>query len=66
MTPSQKRRAEHDREGADLENGNSTILLLFALSLSVALLALVGMENQFGAILMLGVATIYAAVRLAR
>jgi hypothetical protein len=66
MLPLQKRRSEHEREGADRENGRPTILLLFALSLSVALLALVGMEDQRGAILMLGAAVVYAAIRIAQ
>jgi hypothetical protein len=66
MPPHQKRRSGHEREGTDQENGRPIILLLFFLSLSVALLALVGMDDQRGAILMLAAAVVYAAIRLAQ
>jgi acyl-CoA synthetase (AMP-forming)/AMP-acid ligase II len=51
---------------ADQENGRPIILLLFFLSLLVALLALVGMDDQRGAILMLAAAVVYAAIRVAQ
>jgi hypothetical protein len=66
MPPHQKRRAEHERQGADRESGRGIIFLLFSLSLSVALLALAGMDDQRGAILMLAAAVAYAAIRFAQ
>jgi hypothetical protein len=64
--PPHKRTSEHERVGTDQENGRPIILLLFFLSLLVALLALVGMDDQRGAILMLAAAVVYAAIRVAQ
>jgi hypothetical protein len=64
--PPHKRTSEHERVGTDHENGRPIILLLFFLSLLVALLALVGMDDQRGAILMLAAAVVYAAIRVAQ
>jgi len=64
MRPHQKHRSEQGHNGADRENGRPILLLLSSLSFSVALLALVGMDDQRGAILMLAAAVVYAAIRL--